>query len=384
MKKLLLAASLMAVTTAGFANDVKDRDGFYGVAELVETDFDVARNVSDKASGRIALGWMFNKNWAVEGNYSYMNDLEKFASSWDMGTGPTDIEAYGLDLIYNDTSWLGNTTTNPFFKLGMGKYDAKPHPWTWPASQIEDSEYVKVGLGVQHFASKNLFLRAGIDFIDGSNEFSDDKQFYVGLGYFFGTTHGAALAPVKTPEAPKDSDGDGVIDANDRCPGTPAGARVDSYGCPLDSDGDGVYDYQDACPNTPAGAKVDSKGCRVQLEEKVVIDMRLNFDTNKSAIKPGMVSEITKVAEFMRQYPDVSAEIQGHTDSIGAASYNKKLSQRRADSVVNYLVNNFGISAARLSGVGYGEDRPIADNATAEGRAQNRRAEAHLETVVTK
>ncbi len=390
MKKLIIGACLLSASVAGFAGEgeVKDRSGAYGMINWTNADFDVARNLGDQDTFGTNIGWMFNKNWAIEGHYAYFDDLDKTGSRDEPLTGRFDLESYGVDFLYNDTDWLGSTTTSPFLKFGLGRYNVDAgggaSPYLIP-SQLEENEYIKLGVGIQHFASKHAFVRAGVDFLDGDTDFGDDKLLYVGFGYFFGSTEYDSPAVVKEPvKAPKDSDGDGVIDANDRCPGTPAGARVDSYGCPLDSDGDGVYDYQDACPNTPAGAKVDEKGCRVKLEEKVVIDMRLNFDTNKAAIKPGMVAEISKVAEFMRQYPDVNAEIQGHTDSVGAASYNKSLSQRRADSVVNYLVSNFGIAASRLSGIGYGEANPIADNSTAEGRAMNRRAEAHLETVVEK
>ncbi|NVJ66133.1 MAG: OmpA family protein [Gammaproteobacteria bacterium] len=385
MKKLLIGACLLSASVAGFAGEgeVKDRNGAYGMINWTQADFDIARNISNQDTFGTNIGWMFNKNWAVEGHYAYFDDIDKTASAREPLAGRFDLESYGVDFLYNDTDWLGSTTTSPFLKFGFGRYNVDGAgariPYLVP-SQLEENEYIKLGVGIQHFASKHAFVRAGVDFLDGDSDLGDDKLLYVGFGYFFGSTdYDSAPAPVKEPvKAPQDSDGDGVIDANDRCPGTPAGARVDAYGCPLDSDGDGVYDYQDACPNTPAGAKVDDKGC--QIQEKVVIDMRLNFDTNKYTIKPEMVSEIAKVAEFMRQFTNVNAEIQGHTDSVGSASYNQGLSERRANSVVSYLVSNFGIDASRLSGVGYGETRPIADNATAEGRALNRRAEANLES----
>ncbi|WP_251358389.1 OmpA family protein [Kangiella sp. TOML190] len=382
MKKLILGACLLSASTLGFAEEgeVKDRSGAYGMISLVQTQFDLARNLKDQDSTGLSIGWMLNKNWAIEGTYTYLDDVNKFPSNFEPGSGVSDIETYGLDFIYNDTHWLGNTTTSPFLKFGMGKHNVTTdHPWLFP-SQIEEDEFIKLGVGIQHFASKHAFIRAGVDFLDGDEDLGDDRHFYFGVGYFFGSTHYDSPAKVEQPkQAPKDSDGDGVMDADDRCPGTPAGAKVDAYGCPVDSDGDGVYDYQDACPNTPAGAKVDEKGCQVKAE-KVVVDMRLNFDTNMYAIKPEMVSEIAKVAEFLRQFPNVEAQIQGHTDSVGSSNYNQGLSERRANSVVDYLASNFGIDKARLTGVGYGEERPIADNATAEGRALNRRAEANLES----
>jgi OOP family OmpA-OmpF porin len=133
-----------------------------------------------------------------------------------------------------------------------------------------------------------------------------------------------------------------------------------------DRDGDGVYDDLDQCPNTPKGAKVDERGCWV-LEN-------VQFDFNKSDIKPKYHPELIQVAIVLQDNPSVAVEIQGHTDDIGTASYNKKLSKQRADSVMNYLVN-MGIDKKRLSTKGYGFNRPIASNLTKRGRSMNRRVE---------
>jgi OmpA-OmpF porin, OOP family len=175
-----------------------------------------------------------------------------------------------------------------------------------------------------------------------------------------------------------DSDKDGVPDNLDKCPDTPEGVTVDKDGCPLDSDKDGVYDYKDKCPDTPYGLKVDEVGCS---HEKLSIALNVEFDTAKAVVKEKYNGEIKKVADFMKKYPSTKAEIAGHTDNIGKEEYNKKLSQARADSIKQYLIDKFGIDSSRLSAVGYGFDKPIADNATEEGRQKNRRVEAVLETV---
>ncbi|MDY7036598.1 MAG: OmpA family protein, partial [Thermodesulfobacteriota bacterium] len=164
----------------------------------------------------------------------------------------------------------------------------------------------------------------------------------------------------------KDSDRDGVPDTEDKCPNTPRGVKVDKDGCPLDTDGDGVPDYMDRCPGTPEGAKVNAKGCWV-IEN-------LLFDTDKYNIKPQYNSILDEVISIIRKNPDVKLQIQGHTDNIASAKYNQRLSERRANSVMNYLVEK-GISKARLSAVGYGLTRPIATNLTPEGRTLNRRVQ---------
>lgn len=180
----------------------------------------------------------------------------------------------------------------------------------------------------------------------------------------------------------KDSDGDGVPDASDRCPGTPRNVAVDSQGCPKDTDGDGVYDYLDRCPNTGAGVKVDQYGCPVPTATKSAIVTAagtwifkgIQFDNNSAVLKASSYGVLDEIVQGMKDQPSLNVEIQGHTDISGAHAYNMSLSQRRADAVKAYLISK-GISAERMTTRGYGPDRPVATNATAAGRAENRRVE---------
>ncbi len=171
-----------------------------------------------------------------------------------------------------------------------------------------------------------------------------------------------------------DSDGDGVVDSRDRCPGTPAGAKVDAKGCEFDSDGDGVVDSRDECPNTPAGATVNAKGCALGI---VLQDVQ--FQTNSDQLTADSKTVLDKVAASLKARADVTAVmVIGHTDSRGDAGYNQALSEKRAKAVAAYLVSQ-GVDEGILSAQGMGESLPIADNNTAEGRAQNRRVELKLD-----
>jgi len=116
--------------------------------------------------------------------------------------------------------------------------------------------------------------------------------------------------------------------------------------------------------------------------EKVSIALKVEFDTNKAIVKPKYDKEIKKVADFMTKYPSTTAVIEGHTDNVGKEAANVKLSQRRADSIKEYLVKKFRIDGARLKAVGYGPSKPVASNATKEGRQKNRRVEAVFSRVV--
>jgi OOP family OmpA-OmpF porin len=180
---------------------------------------------------------------------------------------------------------------------------------------------------------------------------------------------------------PIDSDKDGVIDCRDKCPNTPEGCAVNKDGCPLDSDNDGVIDCRDKCPNTPAGAKVDKDGCS---REKISISLNVQFDTAKADIKGKYHNNIKRVADFMKMYPNTSAIIEGHTDTVGKEAYNIRLSKARADSVKQYLVDKFGIDASSIETIGYGPKKPVADNSTPEGKQKNRRVDAVLETMLVR
>jgi len=116
-------------------------------------------------------------------------------------------------------------------------------------------------------------------------------------------------------------------------------------------------------------------------ETLVTITLNVEFDTNKAVVKDQYRNEIKKVADFMKKYPNTTAVIEGHTDNVDTAEYNKKLSDERANSVRQYLINNFGIKASRLSAVGYGLTRPIASNSAEEGRQKNRRVQAVIKAM---
>jgi len=175
---------------------------------------------------------------------------------------------------------------------------------------------------------------------------------------------------------PKDTDGDGVPDNLDKCPDTPKGVQVDANGCPLDRDGDGVPDYLDKCPDVPGIAA--NKGCpEVKAATKKVFAKALQgiqFESGKDVIKKSSNAILNDVVTVMKENPSYNLEINGHTDNKGAAAMNLDLSQRRAEAVMSYLTNH-GVDASRLKAKGYGQTMPVADNATAEGRAKNRRVE---------
>lgn len=173
-----------------------------------------------------------------------------------------------------------------------------------------------------------------------------------------------------------------MLDSKDKCPGTPAGTKVDENGCAvvLDDDGDGVPNDRDKCPDTPAGTKVNADGCpegvidMFQGGKDVFVLEGVNFETDSAKLTRDSVVILDRVVASLAAYSNVNVAVEGHTDSQASDAYNMKLSQRRSESVVKYLVDH-GINASRLSAQGFGESKPIADNKTKAGRAKNRRVE---------
>lgn len=142
----------------------------------------------------------------------------------------------------------------------------------------------------------------------------------------------------------------------------------------LDGDGDGVSDQTDKCPASAAGSTVNAYGC--VPEEKANIELEVLFASGSAQIPPVSQVVIQDLGNFMKTHPETKVEIQGHTDNTGNKERNRKLSQARANAVRTYLVEKMSVDAGRVTAYGYGDEKPIGDNATVEGRNKNRRVMA--------
>ncbi|MFB6348375.1 OmpA family protein [Moraxella marmotae] len=223
-----------------------------------------------------------------------------------------------------------------------------------------------VGLGARYLVNDALALRGEARAIHNF-----DNNWWEGLALAgLEVTLGGRLAPAVP-----------VVAVEEPAPVVETVAPVVIEDRIVDTDGDGVPDHLDACPGTPMNTVVDARGCPVQvnLVEELRQELRVFFDYDKSAIKPQYREEVAKVAAQMRDFPNATAVIEGHASRDSARSnarYNQRLSEARANAVKSMLTNEFGVAPNRLNAVGYGFDRPIAPNTTAEGKAMNRRVEA--------
>lgn len=276
-----------------------------------------------------------------------------------------------------------------------------------------------VGTGLDSVGAPDVRVLLGLNFhwVNGGN---------LGFDYEYGGFITAVepcpdpelTPPSQIPERCKnvvvDSDGDTIPDSEDKCPFSGRVGYIDETGCPLDRDGDTIPDYLDLCPDE--GGKVDPKGCPIKDTDgdtipdhldlcptqpetfngfededgcpdadpnalveltsgKINIKEQVFFETSKAIIKSESFELLNQVAQLLIDNPHVgNVTVEGHTDSRGKHKLNMKLSQDRANSVMKYLVDH-GVAAERLNAIGYGPDRPIDTNDTAEGRARNRRVE---------
>lgn len=330
---------------------------------------DDAREVDDDYAFSVAFGKAVSQNWNVELNAS----RGKFDGA---ANNDQTLTAVGLDVL---RVFYRDARTSPFVLLGGG----------WAETKTEftgtDSEpYADLGVGILATLSRTADesgslslrgdLRARHTFGENDGRWVDYMA-GIGLQYAFGGRPKAEPVPIApvaavvaapAVAADADSDGDGVLDSRDKCPGTPAGTPVDASGCELDTDGDGVFDSKDRCPQTPRGDKVDANGCSLTFRLEVL------FETNSDRLTAASMTYLDQVAARLNELPSVTGVIEGHTDNAGSDAHNQGLSERRAKAVRDYLVSK-AVSGSRLQSEGFGETKPIADNATAEGRSQNRR-----------
>jgi len=400
--------------------------------------FENNQNYEDDFTVGVRAGYNFTENWGAELFFHYV------PSEYKPGGGDNDFYFAGIEALYH---FMPRNRFVPFLALGAGAthYSSDKSGLVPSKFAVDYGAGFKFFIidNLAFRADVRHVMPLGDTQAYGNNQgfIHNDLMVTGGLLYSFGgddryaekllkeleeekvrkvQEQAVAAPPVEKPvvapppappQTPVDLDRDGVPDVSDECPNTPASVVVDNKGCPPDSDKDGVPDYLDQCPNTPAGMRVDEKGCCGDddhdgvandvdkcpntpqgavvakdgcVYETISTRLRIEFDSGKAVIKKQYHEEIKKVADFMKEHPEATATIVGHTDNIGSEKRNQELSLARAESVRQYLIKNFGIDGSRIRVFGYGSERPIASNDTKEGRQRNRRIVAVFEGVVAK
>jgi len=268
----------------------------------------------------VRAGYNFTKNFGTEAVFDYLRTRGS-----DVDYGRVNVYSYHLDALYH---FMPAGPLVPYLAAGYGGQFRESH--------VDEVTYgvFNYGGGVKYFLRDGLAIRGDLRGLAMKHDDHTyhDLEYTVGVDFLFGGVKPAAAA-VAQPEAP------------------PAEA-----------------------PLAPVPAAQPTPG-----HFKYCITLHGEFDIDRALIRPEYRDEVARVGDFMKKYPSTTAVIEGHTDNVGSAEYNLDLSQRRAEAVVNYLVDTLGIERSRLSAKGYGLTRPVADNATDEGKQKNRRIEAIID-----
>jgi OOP family OmpA-OmpF porin len=384
MKKLLLLSAVSAALSINV--QAQEKASTYdqwvgGFLEYYSTDHAETGSPDFIDNGMgvgLEYGFKFAPEWAARIELSHL----------DVDAEPANKAGnrFGVDALYFMSDEL-------FYAFGGLK-----------VTHIRDSDVMaNIGLGKHWDANESVRIITEIAGYKGLG--SDSNTHFgvkVGLAYTFGGK--------KAPAMPKDSDGDGVNDNIDQCANTPAGTQVDSVGCSLDTDNDGVLNTVDKCANTPAGTKVgakgcslvldadqdgvlddkdncaetpmtdkvDATGCSVFMEEEVSTNLQVLFGNNSSIVSNPNDPQFAEFAKFMERFPATDTVIEGHASANGDDNYNMMISKKRAESVRTLLINTYGIDAARITAVGFGETQLLDTSNTAEAHKINRRITAKV------
>jgi len=420
----IVLGTVLAINTATHAEETKTNEGRWYISPSVNYIFADDDRVADNDIGlQLGLGKEVSENWNIE--------LNLLSDQLDFETGSGKFKQYGLSvdaLYFPDRS----SRIAPYGLLGLGALRTKV-----PGNRSTDP-IAEMGIGIMsHLDNTNMALRAEIRYRyndDDSSIPSEDNfgDWIVGLGLAIPFGGHSTPAPVATLDDDKDgidndtdrcpntvpgatvnalgceldndndgvknsadscpdtaqgttvdargckqdmdSDNDGIKNSADSCPDTAQGSKVDAQGCELDSDNDGVKNSADNCPDTVPNAGVDTQGCELK---KIIALKGVTFANNSAVLTGNSVEVLDEAAATLRRNADLNVEVAGYTDNRGSATYNVRLSQKRAETVRDYLVTQ-GVSADMLSAKGYGPENPLADNATADGRAANRRVELRI------
>lgn len=390
MKKLALATAILAACASSnvVAQDAPPYENWVGgFVQSHNADNDKPEPLGGFESGKgvgAEVGFRFDPEWAVR------FELSKIAYDNNGVGGNEGGVQLGADVLY-------------FLKDDLAYFFGG-----FKEQSLDESYRVaNVGIGKHWELNDNWRVITEAALSRDFGELFVEQHYKLGLAYVFGTnTAGSSTVQpdsdgdgvydavdrcASTPAGVAvdatgcalDLDGDGVVNSIDQCPGTPNGVVVDARGCELkDSDGDGVSDAIDQCANTPSSDSVDARGCSLFEDVEVFVELDLLFANNSSTVQDTDAEMILEFVDFMKRYPNTTASIEGHTSSVGDAAYNQVLSQRRAESVRNLLINTYGIAANRLTAVGFGETRLKFTENNAQSHRLNRRIEARVTATV--
>lgn len=394
-----IIASLLASTATSIQSNTLHESIYIAPSigfHIFENEYDLENDI-DLGLG---LGYQFGAHWAAEINYQQTNSKIKNSSY------SVDVKNLHLDALYHFNNFSEDWGLYIPIGIGQQKYDISHF-------DDEDETAINAGLGLRYVPSQRFHFRSDLRVIYGNENDTVDAIVNFGFVYLFSkpktnTNNNEAIKRhadsdddgvadihdkcADTATGYKvdtdgckviiDSDNDSITDDVDKCPDTEANTNIDEVGCPIavpapvDNDGDGVDDASDHCLNTAPESKVDETGCTVF--KGIEYNLNVQFKNASDQIDNTSLQSIDEVGEIMSKRPDLTITLYGYTDSSGSNAWNQRLSEKRAQSIKNTIVQRHHIAEDRIAVVGKGEADPIADNSTAEGREINRRVAAKI------
>ncbi|MBS1496601.1 MAG: OmpA family protein [Bacteroidetes bacterium] len=435
MKKIMLSVLALVAFSISFAqNDYKKAPGF--AIHFTFDDFKTASEIRSTSISSVVNNKQWYKISRMDPGMavSYLKGLTNHIDFVGTLTGSFTDDALPNNLSSGDQKFLLEAAATANFKLLTDRYYVDPFITAGVGASKYGgyfSAFLPVGVGLQVKLSDNVFVLLNSQYRIPVTE-KAAYHFYhsIGIAETFGKTK--VKAPVEVPmPVVLDRDNDGVVDSLDKCPDTPGIAALQGcpdrdgdgiadgddkcpdvagtakyQGCPVpDTDGDGINDEMDKCPNVKGFARYqgcpipDTDGDGVNDEEdkcptrpgpatnqgcpviaKEVVDKinyaakNIFFATGSSKLLAKSYKSLNEVAKLLADDETLQLSIDGHTDNTGKADKNQTLSEARANAVKTYLASK-GVADTRMTATGYGQDKPVADNKTAAGRAKNRRVE---------
>jgi OmpA-OmpF porin, OOP family len=423
MNRIAKKISLFVFSTAllgaicGFAQgEASEEAKWYVSAGPAWLQFEGDEEAESGAALSAHLGYEYNEWWSMEGSFFIAPslDINTVGNTFiDPATGATvsrrvkladadstDAFGFAVDGLFHFTRW---ERIDPYLSVGVGT--------TFYTEDVNDSSFdpsVRVGGGVFYHFNDEWALRADARTFIAGNDTEANMLLEIGASWTWGARVGTSYVAV---DGPKDSDGDGLPDADEGTWGTDPfdpdsdkdglndGEEVFTYKTnPLDPDTDldhlkDGYDEVHQYHTNPLKRDTDDGGVDDGHEviedgtdpldgadDLMLISLEINFDSDKSIIKPEFFDDLDVVAKVLQRNPGASARIEGHADrrKKSKAEYNKKLSDRRAKAALDNLVSHGGIERSRLESVGYGFERPVAPNDPTRGNLENRRVDVYI------
>ncbi|MFT6403995.1 MAG: OOP family OmpA-OmpF porin [Marinomonas primoryensis] len=365
--KRTILSSIIAASSVSTLALAQQEEGFTVTPSIGYYNMDDDRDIKDDKAYSLGLGYQFNNPWAVE--FVYLNaDTEQSSSGSNV-----DVDQYRLDGLYHLPT-IRSANLTPYLAAGVGTTD-------FGNSSNHNNVQLNAGGGLKYAVNDTISLRADFRLVDDVEDHQVDNITSLGVQMTFGrssaksTSDDSGYTPVEATT---------YTQIEPEPEPEPVPATEPQQAIEPDVANTQAVPAEDVMQDepvmvAPVVAQNEEPALTEQAPEVVALPpVKLNvlFGNNKTDVEQKYYPEIEKLAMYLKEHPQSTVLIEGHTDDSGAASYNQTVSEKRAKAIADVLIRTFEVSEDRVSAIGYGEDTPLFDNDTAEHRKANRRVVA--------